>query len=111
ARFGTAVFDFHAGNVARQASSPPALSTTSTQDPKRSEDVRARISVLSEISGEWRTRVAAWQKLNRKHRVIVDGQPVPGPNEEYLLYQTLVGAWPISLERLKGYLLKAIHEA
>jgi (1->4)-alpha-D-glucan 1-alpha-D-glucosylmutase len=110
-RFGTPVFDFHTANVARQVSSHHALSTTSTHDTKRSEDVRARINVLSEIPGEWRARVAAWQKANRKHRVIVDGKPVPGPNEEYLFYQTLVGAWPISLERLKGYLLKAIHEA
>ena len=67
--------------------------------------------MLSEIPGEWRARVGAWQNLNRKHRVVVDGQAVPGPNEEYLLYQTLVGAWPISLDRLQAYLLKAIHEA
>jgi (1->4)-alpha-D-glucan 1-alpha-D-glucosylmutase len=67
--------------------------------------------VLSEIPGEWREKVGAWQKVNRKHRAVVDGLMVPGPNEEYLLYQTLVGAWPISLERLQAYLLKAIHEA
>ncbi len=110
-RFGTPVAEFHAANVVRQASSPHALSATSTHDTKRSEDVRARINVLSEIPGEWRARVETWQNLNRKHRVVVDGQAVPGPNEEYLLYQTLVGAWPISLERLQAYLLKAIHEA
>src|SRR2546426_7509020 len=110
-RFGTTVAEFHASNVARQASSPHALSATSTHDTKRSEDVRARINVLSEIPAEWRARVGAWQNLNRKHRVVVDGQAVPGPNEEYLLYQTLVGAWPISLERLHAYLLQAIHEA
>ena len=67
--------------------------------------------MLSEIPGEWREKVGAWQKVNRKHHVAVDGVPVPGPNEEYLFYQTLVGAWPISLERLQVYLLKAIHEA
>jgi (1->4)-alpha-D-glucan 1-alpha-D-glucosylmutase len=110
-RFGTRVAEFHAANVTRQASSPHALSATSTHDTKRSEDVRARINVLSEIPGEWREKVGAWQKVNRKYRVVVDGQPAPGPNEEYLLYQTLVGAWPISVERLQGYLLKAIHEA
>ena len=110
-RFGTSVAEFHAANVARQASSPHSLSATSTHDTKRSEDVRARINVLSEIPGEWRERVGVWQKLNRKHRVVVDGLVVPGPNEEYLLYQTLLGAWPISLERLQAYLLKAIHEA
>jgi (1->4)-alpha-D-glucan 1-alpha-D-glucosylmutase len=110
-RFGTTVADFHAFNVARQASSPHALSATSTHDTKRSEDVRARINVLSEIPDEWLAKVRAWQSLNRKHRVIVDGQSVPGPNEEYLLYQTLVGAWPISVDRLQEYLMKAIHEA
>src|SRR5213593_1456273 len=110
-RFGTSLADFHAANVTRQAEYPHALSATSTHDTKRSEDVRARINVLSEIPREWRTRVTGWQGLNRKHRAVVDGQPVPGPNEEYFLYQTLVGAWPISLERLRVYLLKAIHEA
>src|SRR2546422_1168299 len=110
-RFGASLAEFHAANETRQAHYPHALSATSTHDTKRSEDVRARINVLSEIPGEWRARVGAWQNLNRKHRVVVDGQAVPGPNEEYLLYQTLVGAWPISLDRLQAYLLKAIHEA
>jgi len=110
-RFGTSLAEFHAANVTRQAQYPHALSATSTHDTKRSEDVRARINVLSEIPREWRTRVTGWQGLNRKHRAVVDGQPVPGLNEEYFLYQTLVGAWPISLERLRVYLLKAIHEA
>ena len=110
-RFGTTVAEFHAFNVTRQASFPHALSATSTHDTKRSEDVRARINVLSEIPGEWHAKVRAWQNLNRKHRVVVDGQAVPGPNEEYLLYQTLVGAWPISVDRVQEYLRKAIHEA
>jgi len=110
-RLGIPVAEFHAANAARQAAFPHALSTTSTHDTKRSEDVRARINVLSEIPGEWRARVLTWQKLNRQHRVVVDGEAVPGPNEEYLIYQTLVGAWPISVERLQAYLLKAIREA
>ena len=110
-RFGTTLAEFHAFNGSRQASFPHALSATATHDTKRSEDVRARINVLSEIPGEWHTKVRAWQNLNRKHRVVVDGQAVPGPNEEYLLYQTLVGAWPISVDRLQEYLRKAIHEA
>jgi (1->4)-alpha-D-glucan 1-alpha-D-glucosylmutase len=67
--------------------------------------------VLSEIPGEWLATMRVWQNLNRKHRLVVDGQAVPGPNEEYLIYQTLVGAWPISVDRLQAYLLKAIHEA
>jgi (1->4)-alpha-D-glucan 1-alpha-D-glucosylmutase len=66
---------------------------------------------LSEIPAIGSRAVRVWQNLNRKHRVVVDGQAVPGPNEEYLIYQTLVGAWPISVDRLQAYLRKAIHEA
>ncbi len=110
-RYGTPLAEFHAAMVERARTTPHGLSATSTHDTKRSEDVRARINVLSEIPAEWRRHVARWQRLNRRHRVTVDGQPVPRPNEEYLLYQTLVGAWPISAERLGGYVLKAIHEA
>ncbi len=110
-RFGTPVAEFHAAMAERQRTYPHGLSATSTHDTKRGEDVRARINVLSEIPGEWRRRVTLWQKLNRKHRTTVDAQPTPGANTEYLIYQTLVGAWPIDVERLRAYLLKAIHEA
>jgi (1->4)-alpha-D-glucan 1-alpha-D-glucosylmutase len=110
-RFGTSVAEFHAAMVERQRTYPHGLSATSTHDTKRGEDVRARINVLSEIPGEWRRRTALWQKQNRKHRTTVDAQPTPGANTEYLIYQTLVGAWPIDVERLRAYLLKAIHEA
>jgi (1->4)-alpha-D-glucan 1-alpha-D-glucosylmutase len=110
-RFGTSIAEFHAENAARRRHWPHALSATSTHDTKRSEDVRARINVLSEIPGEWRQRVAAWQRLNRRHRTTVDGRPTPGANTEYMIYQTLVGAWPITVERLRDYMLKAIREA
>jgi (1->4)-alpha-D-glucan 1-alpha-D-glucosylmutase len=110
-RFGTSLAEFHAENVARQRRSPHALSATATHDTKRGEDVRARINVLSEIPGEWRARVAAWQRLNRKHRTMVEGAPVPGANTEYFVYQTLVGAWPLDRERLSRYLMKAVREA
>jgi (1->4)-alpha-D-glucan 1-alpha-D-glucosylmutase len=110
-RFGTPLAEFHAAMADRQRSYPHALSATSTHDTKRGEDVRARINVLSEIPEEWRGRVAMWQKLNRKHRTMVDAQPTPGANTEYLIYQTLIGAWPIGGERLLAYLLKATHEA
>src|SRR5262249_23751591 len=92
-------------------SAPAGLSATATHDTKRGEDVRARINVLSELPFDWRTRAARWQRLNRRHRAVVDGQPVPGPNEEYLLYQTLAGAWPIAADRLLPYVLKAVREA
>jgi (1->4)-alpha-D-glucan 1-alpha-D-glucosylmutase len=95
---------------------------TSTHDSKRSEDVRARINVLSEISGQWRVRVREWKRFNRNHRRLVNNKPAPSPNDEYLLYQTLVGAWPseplsdtddwkIFCERIENYMLKAIREA
>jgi (1->4)-alpha-D-glucan 1-alpha-D-glucosylmutase len=110
-RFGTSVTEFHTAMVERQRTYPHGLSATSTHDTKRGEDVRARINVLSEIPDEWRRRVSVWQKLNRGHRTTVDARPTPGANTEYLIYQTLVGAWPISVERFRAYLLKAIREA
>ncbi len=111
ARFGTPLAEFHAAMRERQRETPGGLSATSTHDTKRGEDVRARINVLSEIPRAWRHRLARWHRLNRRHRTVVDGRPVPGAVEEYLLYQTLVGAWPISAERLRAYLLKALREA
>src|SRR5580700_7567224 len=95
---------------------------TSTHDSKRSEDVRARINVLSEIPALWRRRVRDWRRINRSHRSRVDGKPAPSPNDEYALYQTLVGAWPSAplgdandrktfSERIRNYRLKAIRES
>jgi (1->4)-alpha-D-glucan 1-alpha-D-glucosylmutase len=110
-RFGTSIAEFHAENTARRRQWPHALSATGTHDTKRSEDVRARINVLSEIPAEWRKRVALWQRFNRRHRTAVDGRSTPGANTEYLIYQTLVGAWPITVDRLRAYMLKAIREA
>jgi len=110
-RFGVSLAEFHAENSARLRRSPHALSATATHDTKRGEDVRARINVLSEIPDEWRRRLAVWQRLNRRHRSNVDGATVPGANTEYLIYQTLVGAWPIDAERLTAYLVKAVREA
>jgi (1->4)-alpha-D-glucan 1-alpha-D-glucosylmutase len=110
-RFGTSWAEFHAALTERQRRSPHALSATSTHDTKRGEDVRTRINVLSEMPAEWRARMAAWQRLNRRHHTMVDGAPVPGANTEYLIYQTLVGAWPIDVTRLRGYMLKATREA
>lgn len=120
-RFGTPLETFHGQNIERMKSWPHALIATSTHDTKRSEDVRSRINVLSEIPAEWRTHLALWRRLNRKKRLLVDGQFAPDRNEEYLLYQTLVGAWPVGEmdetghswfgDRIKGYMLKAIREA
>jgi (1->4)-alpha-D-glucan 1-alpha-D-glucosylmutase len=104
----------------RQARWPFSLSATATHDTKRSEDTRARINVLSEIPREWRTVVNRWAKLTRKHKVEVEGQLVPDRNEEYLLYQTLVGIWPhgalddaqyrVFCDRVQEYMTKALRE-
>ena len=121
-RFGTTTLEFHLANQERLASWPHTMVATSTHDSKRSEDVRARINVLSEISGQWKARVREWKRFNRNHRRLVNNKPAPSPNDEYLLYQTLVGAWPseplndtddwkIFCERIENYVLKAIREA
>src|SRR5205823_6842577 len=93
-RFGLAPAALHHALQERQARWPWALSTTSTHDTKRSEDVRARLNVLSELPEEWQQCLARWSRLNAGHRVAVDEELAPGPNEEYFIYQTLVGAWP-----------------
>src|SRR5262249_16853013 len=83
---------------------------------KRGEDVRARINVLSEIPGGWKSAVGKWRALNRRHKVDVRGWLAPDANEEYLLYQTLVGAWPFDQdvaafrEPARRYMGKALRE-
>jgi (1->4)-alpha-D-glucan 1-alpha-D-glucosylmutase len=69
---------------------------SSTHDTKRSEDVRARINVLSEIPAEWYRAIRTWQRLNEEKKIQVAGENVPSANEEYFLYQTLLGAWPLT---------------
>ena len=110
-RFGTTLAEFHAINVERARRGAHALSATSTHDTKRGEDTRVRIDVLSEIPREWRAAVTRWQRMNRRHRAMVDGRPAPSANEEYFLYQTMVGAWPLDAARLRDYMLKAAREA
>jgi (1->4)-alpha-D-glucan 1-alpha-D-glucosylmutase len=116
--FGLAPDAVHSWMVERHRRWPASLSTTATHDTKRGEDVRARLNVLSEIPGEWKAAVTRWRALNRRFKSDVGGTVVPGPNEEYLLYQTLVGAWPFArddepafIERLLAYLTKALREA
>jgi (1->4)-alpha-D-glucan 1-alpha-D-glucosylmutase len=112
---------FHRENLARLQQRPRSLLATTTHDTKRSEDVRARISVLSEIPREWRKAVSRWSLLNRWHHREIDGQPAPSRNDEYLFYQSLVGVWPLRppddkaradlVGRLQSYMEKASHEA
>jgi (1->4)-alpha-D-glucan 1-alpha-D-glucosylmutase len=104
---GTKLEDFHSWCARAAVRHPYGLLATSTHDTKRSEDVRARISVLSEIPDEWAEAVERWHKLNRRHRVA----ELPDPETEWMLYQTLVGAWPITADRALAFLEKAVREA
>jgi (1->4)-alpha-D-glucan 1-alpha-D-glucosylmutase len=98
------VEQFHRRNVARHASWPHTMNTTSTHDTKRSEDVRARINVLSELPDEWADALRRWMRMN-------PSETAPDANEQILIYQTLLGAWPIEVDRLKQYITKALREA
>ncbi|MFL5358397.1 malto-oligosyltrehalose synthase [Archangium sp.] len=120
--FGTTADVFHARNLERAEHWPASMLTTSTHDTKRSEDVRARINVLSELPEEWSHRVGRWSELTRAFRTELPSGPAPSANDEYLFYQTLVGAWPMGpslsseglgelRQRLREYMLKAIKEA
>ena len=119
-RFGEPPAAFHAKNAERLRRWPESLLATSTHDTKRGEDVRARINVLSEVPGEWQEAVRRWHLLTRRLRRPVDGRAAPDRNDEYLLYQTLVGAWPLDegerasgafVARMAAYMEKATREA
>ena len=100
-RFGVSPAEFHDRNAGRVASWPRTMTTLSTHDTKRSEDVRARLAVLAEIPDEWAPRFRRWAAAH----------PLPDRSLELLAWQNLVGAWPISAERLAAYLGKASKEA
>ena len=106
-RFAIGPETFHDALAEAAETHPAGMLATSTHDTKRSEDVRARLSLLSEIPSEWKARVLHWSELNARHRQ--DG--LPDRNAEYHFYQTLVGAYPIGLDRLVPYLEKAAREA
>jgi len=101
-RFGIEPDQFHA-----ETRPTRSMLTTSTHDTKRSEDVRARIALLSEMLDEWRAAIHRWSAINERYR----HDDMPDRNMEYLLYQTLVGAWPLSAERAVRYMEKASKEA
>jgi (1->4)-alpha-D-glucan 1-alpha-D-glucosylmutase len=119
--FGTTAGAFHRASATRAKHWPHALVATSTHDNKRSEDVRARIDVLSEMPAVWRLVLRRWRQLNRRHRSEIDDGPAPGANDEYLFYQTLAGAWPLApvdaaaldafRQRMQAYMQKAAREA
>jgi len=119
--FGCSAADFHAANRQRREHWPNSMLASSTHDTKRGEDVRARLNVLAELPEEWGRYLSVWARINAHHRTDVDGQPAPSRNDEYLFYQTLLGAWPVSTSseaadealvvRLQEYMLKAVREA
>jgi (1->4)-alpha-D-glucan 1-alpha-D-glucosylmutase len=112
-RNGSTIEDFHAYNAKMQATHPLTMTTLSTHDTKRSDDVRARMAVLSEIPEAWQLVIEYWSKNNTAHRAweLVDR------GTEYFYYQTLIGAWPITspgqdfIARIKTYMQKAMREA
>ncbi len=120
-RFAVSCRTFHAENRQRLRDWPRGMVCTSTHDSKRSEDVRARLDVLSELPQEWREHLLVWRRLNRAKKRLVDDQLAPSPNDEYLLYQILLGTWPLQRpdenalssyrDRIASYMLKAVREA
>ncbi len=120
-QFGIPTAVFHARNQERLESWPHALLATSTHDSKRSEDVRARINVLSEIPGDWYRAIRSWRELNLRHKTTSGGTEIPSAAEEYLFYQTLIGIWPLRdpgpaeqeelTHRVQAYMRKALREA
>jgi len=118
--FGITVRAFHGASRDRARSWPHTMLATSTHDTKRSEDVRARLVVLSEMPAAWRLSVRRWSRWNRSLHREVDGVSAPARNDEYLLYQTLVGTCPVELderalaayrERIDAYMRKVVREA
>ena len=120
-RFGITPDEFHAFNMERAERWPASMSASSTHDTKRSEDVRARINLLSEMPDLWEEHVFRWADINRGHKLPDGDGAVPDANDEYLLYQTLVGAWPFGevndqthqdlVGRVQAYMEKATREA
>ena len=106
-RNGVSLGEFHAFCDRTHMLSPQAMNTLSTHDTKRSDDVRARLAVLTEVPGAWRAALRRWSRMNRLFKI---GE-FPDRNTEYFLYQTLIGAWPIAKERTIAYMEKAVREA
>jgi len=120
ARYGEPAGAFHERNGQRLLRWPESLICTSTHDTKRGEAMRARVNVLSEVPAAWGVHVRRWRMIARRLKRMVDGHPAPDKDDEYLLYQTLVGAWPADLAsegigpfaaRVCQYMEKAITEA
>ncbi len=111
-RDGLSVGEFHSYCERMQATHPLTMTTLSTHDTKRSADVRARLAVLSEIPKNFASVVQRWSRMNNAFRTKQGGgESLPDRNTEYLYYQTMIGAWPLSTERVQAYMLKSVREA
>ncbi|MBW8746915.1 MAG: malto-oligosyltrehalose synthase [Acidobacteria bacterium] len=104
---GVGVDEFHHYCATMQQTHPQTMTTLSTHDTKRADDVRARLAVLTEIPARWRAALNRWSRMNIEFR----GERYPDRNTEYFLYQTMIGAWPINKKRLTAYMYKAMREA
>ncbi len=125
-RFGTSIAAFHRAGSRRAEEHPLAMLATATHDHKRGEDTRLRIDALSEMPGLWDRTIKRWNRLNARRKIFVDNAAAPTDNDEYHLYQTLIGTWPADwlaleeipqdainayIERIEAYLRKALREA
>jgi (1->4)-alpha-D-glucan 1-alpha-D-glucosylmutase len=123
-QFGSGIEAFHRRNRDRLRNWPASMLTTSTHDTKRSEDVRARMVAISELAEAWRRSLSRWRTVTRRWKKRIEDAEAPDPNEEYLLYQTLLGTWPVDpagnalppvspeyVERIQNYMTKALNEA
>lgn len=114
---GTSVREFHEKMIQRAISNPLSLNATATHDTKRGEDARMRLHLLSEMPDEWITQVRGWIAINRNFKVLINDVEAPAVNDEYFIYQSIVGGFPESMEveqdwqaRLKEYLVKVVRE-
>ena len=117
-KFGITLDEFHQFSAYRASDWPASLNATATHDTKRGEDVRARLNVLSEIPQQWQAKVGKWHRMDRAKKKRLKNGYAPDKNDEYLLYQTLVGAFPFEkqidadfAQRIKDYFVKAVREA
>jgi (1->4)-alpha-D-glucan 1-alpha-D-glucosylmutase len=106
-RDGITIDEFHQYCLRLHADWPRTMTTLSTHDTKRGEDVRARLAALTEVPGRWKSALHRWSRINAAFKT----RSFPDRNTEYFLYQTLIGAWPISRDRLLAYMEKAVREA
>jgi (1->4)-alpha-D-glucan 1-alpha-D-glucosylmutase len=116
--FGLSIDQFHAFNQKKCDRWLHSMNASATHDTKRGEDMRARLNVLSEIPDEWEQHLKTWSDLNRDYKIYNGKQAIPSANDEYFLYQTLLGSFPFTeaefpqfVERVKAYVVKAVREA